>query len=348
MVFMQPAMILIFNLTSIAVVWVGAHQIDLGNLQIGDMLAFMQYAMQAIFAFLMISIIFIMVPRAQVSAERIAEVLDTPASILDPASPKSADMHAGVVEFRDVTFQYEGSEEPVLHHVSFTAHPGETTAIVGSTGSGKSTLPRFYDVTDGQILVDGVDIRDMKQADLRQRIGYVSQKAVLFTGSVRDNITYGQPKASEEEVAKAASTAQAAEFVENLEDGYNNEVAQAGANLSGGQKQRLAIARALARKPEIYIFDDSFSALDYTTDAKLRAALAKETDNKTVLIVAQRISTIMHADSIIVLEGGKIVGQGVHEELMKNCEVYREIASSQLAGDERVTSGSPVMGKEVA
>ncbi len=338
MVIMQPAMMLILNLTSVAVVWVGARQIDTGSLQIGDMLAFMQYAMQAIFAFLMISIIFIMVPRASVSAHRVAEVLDTEATIKDPKRPVRTPIGKGLVEFRDVSFGYAGAEEPVLHHISFTAIPGQTTALVGSTGSGKSTLinliPRFYDATGGSILVDKVNIRDMLQEDLRARIGYVSQKAVLFSGKVEDNIRYGDPKATQAEVEHAARTAQASEFIGELEQGFQSPISQGGANVSGGQKQRLAIARALAKKPEIYIFDDSFSSLDFKTDANLRQALGHETAGKTVIIVAQRISTIIQAEKIIVLDGGNIVGQGTHTQLLKTCAVYREIASSQLSEGE--------------
>lgn len=338
MVIMQPAMMLILNLTSVAIVWVGARQIDSGNIQIGDMLAFMQYAMQAIFAFLMISIMFIMVPRARVSAQRVADVLVTEATILDPERPVTIPAGGGLIEFKNVSFGYSGAEEPVLHHVSFTAVPGETTAFVGSTGSGKSTLvnliPRFYDVTAGEILVDGVNIRAMKQQDLRAKIGYVSQKAVLFSGSIDDNIKYGDPKATAAEVDHAAGIAQASQFIGELEQGMASPMAQAGANFSGGQKQRLAIARAIAMKPEIYIFDDSFSALDFKTDADLQKALEHETKGKTVLIVAQRISTIINAEKIVVLDAGKVVGQGTHAELLVSCEVYREIASSQLSEDE--------------
>jgi len=338
MVIMQPAMMLILNLTSVAIVWIGARQIDVGSLQIGDMLAFMQYAMQAIFAFLMISIIFIMVPRASVSAQRVAEVLDTEATIKDPKRPVKTPLGKGLVEFKDVTFGYAGAEEPVLHHINFTAIPGQTTAFVGSTGSGKSTLinliPRFYDVTEGAILVDEVDIRDMRQEDLRARIGYVSQKAVLFSGKVEDNIKYGDPKATRDEVKHAADIAQASEFIGQLELGLQSPIAQGGANVSGGQKQRLAIARAVAKKPEIYIFDDSFSSLDFKTDADLRKALRHETKGKTVLIVAQRISTIIQAEKIVVLDAGNVVAQGTHSELLRTCTVYREIASSQLSEAE--------------
>lgn len=338
MVVMQPAMILILNSTMLAVVWYGAKQIDLGGLEIGDMLAFMQYAMQAIFAFLMISIIFIMVPRASVSARRVAEVLGAEASIKDPKDPIKVPKLGGSVEFKDVTFAYKGAQEPILKNISFVANPGETTALVGSTGSGKSTLtnliPRFYDVSEGAVLVDGVDVRDMKQKDLRSRIGYVSQKAMLFSGSVKQNISYGRPKATEEEIVRAAQTAQALEFIEELKEKFESPIAQAGANVSGGQKQRLSIARALAKKPEVYIFDDSFSALDFKTDAALRKALSKNTQHKTVIIVAQRISTIAHADKIIVLDAGQIVGSGTHQELLRTSSVYQELAASQLSEAE--------------
>lgn len=338
MVILQPAMMLILNLTVITIVWLGAGQIDAGTLQIGNMLAFMQYAMQAIFAFLMISIIFIMIPRASVSATRIAEVLESEATIKDPKHPIKPKNLGGRIEFKDVTFSYTGSEEPVLQHLSFVAMPGQTTAIVGSTGSGKSTvvnlIPRFYDVTAGQILVDGVDVRAMSQKELRSRIGYISQKAILFSGTIRENIKYGMPNADDKDVMQAAEIAQALEFIEELEEKFESHIAQAGANISGGQKQRLAIARALAKNPEIFIFDDSFSALDFKTDAALRKALQTRIKGKTVLIVAQRISTIMHAEKIVVLDAGKIVGKGTHSELLRNCTVYREIASSQLSEQE--------------
>lgn len=340
---MQPSMMLILNITSIGIVWVGAHQIEAGSLQIGDMLAFMQYAMQSIFAFLMISIIFIMVPRAAVSLRRVAEVLQTEPVITDPDHPEEAPDLGGVVEFQNVTFTYPGADEPVLRDITFMAEPGQTTAIVGSTGSGKSTLvsliPRFYDVSGGQVRVDGVDVRKLRQADLRRKIGYVSQRAVLFSGSVADTIRYGNPQATAEQVRQAADIAQASEFIDELEGGFDFGLAQGGSNVSGGQKQRLSIARALAHHPEIYLFDDSFSALDFKTDAALRAALERETVGKTVLIVAQRISTIMQADKIIVLEAGKIVGQGTHTELLRTCQVYQEIALSQLSAEELATHG---------
>jgi ATP-binding cassette subfamily B protein len=336
---MQPVMMLVFNVTTIAIIWVGAHLVGQGNLQIGDMMAFMQYAMQVIMSFLMISIVFILVPRASVSAQRIEEVIDTKPIIVDPKDPKEGDRtKKGVVEFKDVTFSYPGADVPVLHNISFTAKPGETTAIIGSTGSGKSTvvnlIPRFFDVTSGEILVDGVNIKEMKQSDLHKKIGYIPQKGILFSGTVASNIKYGAPKATDNDVEKAARTAQASEFINKLEDKYESPIAQGGTNVSGGQKQRLSIARALALKSEIYIFDDSFSALDFKTDAKLRKDLKGETKNSTVIIVAQRIGTILDADQIIVLDEGKVVGIGNHKELMKSCKVYKEIALSQLSEKE--------------
>ena len=334
MMLLQPAMMLILNFMMIAIVWFGAHQIELGNLQIGNMLAFLQYSMQAVSAFLMISIIFIAIPRASVSANRIAEVLETDVQIKDPVKPVKAPRKGGKVEFKNVTFAYPGAAEPVLHNISFIALPGQTTAFIGSTGSGKSTIlnliPRFYDVTEGQVLVDDVDVRDMKQHDLRARIGYVSQKAMLFSGTIKENIAYGNPNATEEEILKVAATAQALEFIKELEQKFDSSVAQAGANFSGGQKQRLAIARALAKNPELYLFDDSFSALDFKTDAALRSALRKEAKGKTVIIVTQRVGTIIDADKIIVIDAGKIVGEGTHKELLSTCKIYREIATSQL------------------
>lgn len=338
MVIMQPLMMLIFNLTALATVWVGSHLIDSGSLAIGDMMAFLQYSMQAIMSFLMFSIIFIMVPRASVSAERVSEVIETKPTIIDPEKPIYSKGNIGVVEFKNVYFSYPGADMPVLSDISFSAKPGETTAFIGSTGSGKSTLinliPRFYDVTSGEILIDGVDIKNLKQEDLWHKIGYVPQKGVLFSGTIESNIKYGAPKASDKEVMLAAKIAQATEFIEELPEKLKNAISQGGTNVSGGQKQRLSIARAIVKKPEIYIFDDSFSALDFKTDAALRAALLKEIKNKTVLIVAQRISTVMNADRIIVLDEGRIIGDGIHSELIKNNPVYREIALSQLSEDE--------------
>ncbi|MCX6810449.1 MAG: ABC transporter ATP-binding protein [Candidatus Berkelbacteria bacterium] len=339
MVVMQPVMMVVFNLTAITIVWVGAKLIGNGSLEVGNMIAFMQYAMQVIMSFLMISIIFIMVPRASVSAGRVSEVIETEPVIKNPKSLEDiSGKKGGVVEFKNVSFQYPTADTPVLCDINFTANSGETTAFIGSTGSGKSTLinliPRFYDVSEGKVLIDGVDVRQMKLEDLYSKIGYVPQKPVLFSGTVESNIKYGAPNSSETDVKKVAEISQAEEFIKNLPEKYQNEIAQGGANVSGGQKQRLSIARALARKPEIYIFDDSFSALDFKTDAALRKALKSETKNKTVLIVAQRIATILSAEKIIVLEEGKIAGVGNHSELMKFCDVYREIALSQLSEEE--------------
>ena len=339
MMLLDPIMTLVMNFSSVAIVWFGAHLISSGNLQIGNMMAFLEYAMQVIISFLLLSMVFIMVPRAAVSVKRVGEVLDTLPSIVDPQSPQQLPYDAtGKIEFKDVTFTYPDADLPVLSSINFTAEPGQTTAFIGSTGSGKSTLinliPRFYDVSAGQILLDGVDIRNLKLEDLYDQIGYVPQKGVLFSGTIASNIKYGNAKASQELVEKSAKIAQAAEFISELKNGYKNDIAQGGSNVSGGQRQRLSIARAIAVEPNVYIFDDSFSALDFKTDAKLRLALAKETKHKTVLIVGQRINTIMNADKIIVLDEGKIVGQGTHQELMKNCEVYQEIAASQLSEDD--------------
>ena len=339
MVVMQPIMMMIFNLVAITIVWVGAKLIGQGNLEIGNMIAFMQYAMQVIMSFLMISIIFIMVPRASVSAGRVSEVIETDPVIRDPEKPANVkDKKGGVVEFKNVTFQYPTADTPVICDISFTANSGETTAFIGSTGSGKSTLinliPRFYDATSGQVLIDGVDVRKMKLEDLYCKIGYVPQRPVLFSGTVDSNIKYGEPNATKPQVEKVAQISQSEEFIKDLPEKFGSPIAQGGANISGGQKQRLSIARALARKPEIYIFDDSFSSLDFKTDAALREALKSETKNKTVLIVAQRISTILSAEKIVVLEEGSIAGIGNHTELMKSCQVYREIALSQLSEEE--------------
>ncbi len=339
MMLLDPIMTLVMNFSSVAIVWFGAHLISSGNLQIGNMMAFLEYAMQVIISFLLLSMVFIMVPRAAVSVKRVGEVLDTLPSIIDPQSPQQLPHDAtGKIEFKDVTFTYPDADLPVLSNINFTAEPGQTTAFIGSTGSGKSTLinliPRFYDVSAGQILLDGVDIRNLKLEDLYDQIGYVPQKGVLFSGTIASNIKYGNAKASQKLVEKSAKIAQATEFISELKNGYKNEIAQGGSNVSGGQRQRLSIARAIAVEPNVYIFDDSFSALDFKTDAKLRLALAKETKHKTVLIVGQRINTIMNADKIIVLDEGKIVGQGTHQELMKDCQVYQEIAASQLSEDD--------------
>lgn len=339
MMLLDPIMTLVMNFSSVAIVWFGAHLISSGNLQIGNMMAFLEYAMQVIISFLLLSMVFIMVPRAAVSVKRVGEVLDTLPSIVDPPSPQQLPNDAmGKIEFKDVTFTYPDADLPVLSNINFTAQPGQTTAFIGSTGSGKSTLinliPRFYDVSAGQILLDGVDIRNLKLEDLYDQIGYVPQKGVLFSGTIASNIKYGNAKASQKLVEKSAKIAQATEFISELKNGYKNDIAQGGSNVSGGQRQRLSIARAIAVEPNVYIFDDSFSALDFKTDAKLRSALAKETKHKTVLIVGQRINTIMNADKIIVLDEGKIVGQGTHQELMKDCQVYQEIAASQLSEDD--------------
>lgn len=341
MVSMMPIMMFIFNIVSLLIVYYGAKQIDLGNIAIGQMMAFMQYAMQIIMSFLMIAMIAIMLPRASVAANRIYEVLSMEVKISDPKNPESFDENKkGLVEFKNVTFKYPGANEAVLENISFTAKPGETTAFIGSTGSGKSTLinliPRFYEVTDGKIEVDGVDIRNVNQRDLRDKIGLVPQKGLLFSGTIRSNLTYGAPEVSDEELEEVIKIAQAKEFIDQKEKRLDDPISQGGTNVSGGQKQRLAIARAIAKKPEIFIFDDSFSALDFKTDAKLRNELNKmiEKTRSTVLIVGQRIASIMSANQIIVLDEGKIVGKGTHDELMKNCKVYQEIAYSQLSKEE--------------
>jgi ATP-binding cassette, subfamily B, multidrug efflux pump len=338
-VLLMPLMMLIMNIAMITIVWVGAYQVDAGTTQIGDMMAFTQYTMQIISAFLMVGMVFVMLPRAIASAQRINEVLDTKPVIIDPKEPERfIDSLKGQVEFKNVSFRYPSAEDDLLKNMTFTIKPGHTTAIIGSTGSGKSTLinliPRFYDVTDGSVLVDGVDVRQVTQHDLREKIGYVGQKTLLFSGTIASNIRYANEGATEKDLEKFAATAQAMDFIKKSEKGWDTVVAQGGANFSGGQKQRLSIARALAKNPEVYIFDDSFSSLDYTTDAALRKALRRETNNATVLIVTQRISTIMGSDQIIVLDHGEIVGIGKHKELMKTCEVYREIAQSQLTKEE--------------
>lgn len=335
---LMPAMMLVMNGVSLLIIWFGSQQVADSALQIGDMMAYIQYVMQIIMAFLMISMMFIFLPRASVSATRIGEVLDTDLSITDPNDAQPSLKNEGLITFKDVSYHYPKASENVLNNISFTARPGETTAIIGSTGSGKSTLinliPRFYDVTDGAIEIDGIDIRKMTQADLRANIGYVPQKGMLFSGNIVSNIAYGKDDASTDEIMKALEVAQAKNFVSEMEDGIETAIAQGGGNVSGGQKQRLSIARALVKKAPIYIFDDSFSALDFKTDAALRSALDAYTDNATVLIVAQRISTIMDAEQIIVLDKGRIVGIGTHDALMKNCETYQEIAKSQLSEEE--------------
>lgn len=339
MTFMMPVMMLLMNCVTVLIVWNGSHAVNDGTMQVGNMMAFMQYAMQIIMAFLMITMMSIMIPRAKVSATRINEVLETEVSIHDAEETQEVNTELkGDVVFEHVGFTYPGADGASLTDIDFHAKKGETVAFIGSTGSGKSTLvnliPRFFDVTSGRILVDGVDIRKIKLHDLRQRIGYVPQKGVLFSGTIDSNIRYGKPEATEAEVKRAAEIAQAWEFIQDKEDGMDSAIAQGGSNVSGGQKQRLSIVRAIAKEPEIYIFDDSFSALDYKTDVVLRRALKKETKDATTLIVAQRISTILHADKILVLDEGKVVGQGTHKELLKSCDVYRQIAMSQLSEEE--------------
>jgi ATP-binding cassette, subfamily B, multidrug efflux pump len=335
---LMPIMMLCLNLSSVAILWFGGIRINNGDMQLGALIAFLQYAMQILFALLMVSMMFIMLPRAAASADRINEVLEIKPEIKDADQLKLADEQRGYVEFQDVTFSYPGAEEPALSHISFSAVPGEVTAIIGGTGSGKSTLvsliPRFYDIDSGRVLIDGVDVREMSQEHLRAKIGFVPQKAVLFSGTVAENIRYGKDDASIEEVQHAADIAQASEFVEEMKDGFYSVIAQGGTNLSGGQKQRLSIARALVRRPEIYVFDESFSALDYKTDAKLREALRREIRDATMFIISQRVSTVMTADQIIVLDDGYVAGTGTHRELMRSCEVYREIVASQLSLEE--------------
>jgi ATP-binding cassette subfamily B multidrug efflux pump len=338
--FLMPALFLMLNLTSVAIIWFGSHRIEAGAMQVGAMIASLQYAMQILFAVFMVTAMFVMLPRASASAARINEVLELAPEIVDPAAPRQPEVATkrGHVKFENVTFQYPGAEEPALTGVSFSALPGEVTAIIGGTGSGKSTLagliPRFYDVNQGRVLVDGVDVREMTQADLRARIGFVPQKAVLFTGTVAANIRYGRDTASDDEVRHAAVVAQAVEFIDAMPGGFDAPVSQGGINLSGGQKQRLAIARAIVRKPDVYVFDDSFSALDFATDARLRAALEPETVNATVFVVAQRISTVVNADRIVVLDDGRVVGIGTHTELLEQNQIYREIVASQVSLEE--------------
>ena len=336
---MMPAMMLVMNAISVLIVWVGAKNIDTGAMQVGDMMAFIQYTMQIVMSFLMISMISVMLPRAAVSANRINEVLEKDIIIKEDKNPQAFDASKkGLVEFKNVSFKYPDADEDILHDINFTANSGETTAFIGSTGSGKSTLInlilRFHDVTKGEIKVDGVNIKNVRLHDLREKIGYVPQKGVLFSGTIDSNLRYGKKDATQEDIIKAAKIAQSIDFINNKEDKFDSEISQGGSNVSGGQKQRLSIARAIAKDPEIFIFDDSFSALDFKTDAKLRKALKSETSNSTVLIVAQRISTILDADQIVVLDEGRIVGKGTHKELLKNCDIYKEIALSQLSKEE--------------
>ncbi|MCQ2551166.1 MAG: ABC transporter ATP-binding protein/permease [Clostridia bacterium] len=343
MAFMMPSMMVIMNVIAIGIVWFGAKGIDAGNLQVGDMMAFITYTMQVVISFMMLTVAAIMVPRAGVAAERISDVLSTEVTILDPEKPKKIEDVKGKVEFKDVHFRHDDAVDDAIDGVSFVAEPGKTTAIIGSTGSGKSTLinliPRFFDVTSGAIEIDGIDIREMTQEDLRSLIGYVPQKGILFSGDIASNIKFASSDISDEEMEKAAKIAQAMEFIDEKEERFASPIAQGGTNVSGGQKQRLSIARAIAKNPKIYIFDDSFSALDYKTDAALRKMLFEETGDSTVLIVAQRIATILSADKIIVLEDGKIVGEGTHGKLLKTCETYREIAESQLSEEELAMGG---------
>ena len=336
---MMPALMLVMNGITLLIIWVGGHNVEQGIMQVGDMMAFIQYTMQIVMSFLMISMMSIMLPRAAVSANRINEVLETEPKIRDLLEfKKFTEKNKGLVEFKNVSFRYPDAEQELLTDVNFIAKPGKTTAIIGSTGSGKSTIvnliPRFYDVTGGEILIDGINIKEVRQSDLREKIGFVPQKGVLFSGTIESNIKYSNPNMSDENMEKAAVIAQATEFIEAKENKYNSEIAQGGNNVSGGQKQRLSIARAIAKDPEIFIFDDSFSALDLKTDVALRTALSDITKNKTVIIVAQRISTILNADQIIVLDEGKVVGIGTHSELMKTCETYKQIALSQLSKEE--------------
>jgi ATP-binding cassette subfamily B protein len=338
MAFMMPSIMLVMNFTSLAVLWFGGIFISKGNMDLGALSAFTQYAMQIMFSMLMLSLMFIMVPRAQAAAVRINEVLETPPGITDKEGVKESFTKKGYVEFKDVTFTYQGAEQPALRDISFSAKPGEVTAIIGSTGAGKSTLinliPRFYDVDSGSVLIDGVDVREMSQETLRAKIGFVPQKAVLFSGTISENIRFGNKQISDADIKHAAQIAQATEFIEGTDEGFDHEISQGGTNVSGGQKQRLSIARALVRKPEVYVFDDSFSALDFKTDARLRAALKQETTEATVIIVAQRVGTVRDADRIIVLNEGLIAGIGTHKELLESSKVYQEIVSSQLSEEE--------------
>ena len=336
---MMPVMMFILNVLSVVIIWVGAHQVADANMQVGDVMAFLQYAMQIVFSFLMLSMLFIILPRAQVSADRIADVLETEPIITDPKNPEKLNgSFTGKVEFRNVSFRYPGADTDILHDISFVARPGETTAFIGSTGSGKSTvvnlIPRFYDVTEGSILLDNIDIREVTQHDLREKIGYVPQKGILFSGTIESNLRYADEYASVEDLQTAVTIAQASNFVNSKPEGLMTEIAQGGTNVSGGQRQRLSIARALVKKPPIYIFDDTFSALDFKTDAALRRALRQSTQDSTILVVTQRVSTVKNAEQIIVLDQGRVVGKGTHDELMETCETYQEIALSQLSMEE--------------
>ena len=350
MTFMMPGMMLIMNVLTISIVWVGAHKIDSGDMQVGAMTAFITYAMMIVMSFLMLTMLSIMLPRAVVAAERIDEVIVTESSIHDADQTEAVTERNGVIRFDHVNFRYPGAEEDVLHDIDFIAEPGKTTAIIGSTGCGKSTLvnliPRLYDVTGGKITLDGKDIRNIKMSDLREEIGFVPQKGVLFSGTIASNLRFGKEEATDEEIAKAAKIAQATEFIETKDDRYDSAIAQGGSNVSGGQKQRLAIARAIAKDPKIFVFDDSFSALDLKTDAALRKALGENVKDSTVIIVAQRISTILHAEQILVLDDGEVVGKGTHEELLRTCEVYQQIAKSQLSARELGLEESEVSGNE--
>ena len=335
---MMPGMMMIMNVLTVGIVWFGAHKIDQGTMQVGSMTAFITYAMMIVMAFLMLAAMSIMLPRAAVAAERIDEVIRTQSSIAEPMQPEKIKEHRGVICFSHVNFRYPNAQEDVLSDIDFVAEPGKTTAIIGSTGCGKSTLvnliPRLYDVTGGSITMDGIDIRKLAMAELREEIGFVPQKGVLFSGTIASNLRFGKDDATDEQIREAAEIAQASDFIAEKKEGYDSAIAQGGSNVSGGQKQRLAIARAIAKQPQVFIFDDSFSALDLKTDAALRRALAKKVADKTVIIVAQRISTILHADQILVLNDGRIVGKGTHEELLRGCETYREIARSQMSAKE--------------
>ena len=350
MTFMMPGMMMIMNVLTVGIVWVGAHKIDAGTMQVGAMTAFITYAMMIVMSFLMLTMMSIMLPRAAVAADRIDEVIHTQSSIRDDENPQNLAVHDGVVRFDHVNFKYPGAEEDVLHDIDFVAEPGKTTAIIGSTGCGKSTLvnliPRLYDVSEGSITLDGQDIRKIRMSDLREEIGFVPQKGVLFSGTIASNLRFGRDDATDEEIRLAAEIAQASEFIDAKDDKYDSAIAQGGSNVSGGQKQRLSIARAIAKNPKIFIFDDSFSALDLKTDAALRKALSDNVKDCTVIIVAQRISTILHADQILVLDDGRIVGKGTHEELMKSCEVYQQIAKSQLSAKELGLEESEVVSNE--